>query len=155
MKRVAFLLPIAAVLLWPAADDGGASLLPDGPGKAVVAKVCTECHSVDRMRTLRIGKDDWDEKIADMIDRGATATDAEKQALATYLTANFGPDSKIHINTAPMIELKAILLLNVAESQGLVAYRKANGDFKSWDDLLKVPGIDPQKLQAKKDLIAF
>src|SRR5579859_4508211 len=98
MTRAAFLLPIAAALLCAAADDGGASLLPDGPGKDVVGKVCTECHSVDRMRSLRIGKDEWEEKVADMVDRGAAATDAQTAAIIGYLTANFGTDSKLRVN---------------------------------------------------------
>ncbi|SPE42174.1 conserved exported hypothetical protein [Candidatus Sulfopaludibacter sp. SbA3] len=155
MKRVALLLPIAAALLCMADDDGNASLLPDGPGKEVVAKVCTECHSVDRMRTLRISKDEWWEKVADMVDRGAKATDAESEAVVEYLSRNFGKDSKLWVNTAPYIELKAVLGVTVAEGNAVIAYRKANGNFKDWSDLLKVPGLDANKLEAKKDLIVF
>jgi competence protein ComEA len=154
MKRAVLLLAVAAAA-FGLADDGNASLLPDGPGKEVVGRVCTECHSVDRMRTLRIGKDDWWEKVADMVDRGAKATDAESEAVVEYLSQNFGRDSKIWVNTAPMIELKAVLGFNVAEGNAVIAYREANGNFKGWADLLKVPGLDPKKLEAKKDLMAF
>lgn len=155
MKHVALLLPMAAAILCVAADDGGASLLPDGPGKEVVGKVCTECHSVDRMRTYRMGKDDWYDKIADMVDRGAKATDAETEAMAEYLSQNFGKDSKIWVNTAPMIEMKAVLGLTVAEGNAVIAYRQAKGNFKQWSDLLQVPGLDAKKAEAKKDLMAF
>ena len=34
-------------------------------------------------------------------------------------------------------------------------YRKNNGNFKSLDDLKKVPGLDPKMLDAKKDHITF
>lgn len=154
MKRVLLLLPVAAVL-WCAVDDGNASLLPDGPGKDTVAKLCVECHSVDRMRTNRIGRDEWNDKINDMRDRGADISDADNKILLDYLTANFGTDSKIWINTAPSIELKAILSFNNAEASALLAYRLANGKVKDWDALLKISGLDAKKLEAKKDQIAF
>ena len=156
MKLAVWILPVAcAALALAAADDGNAGLLPDGPGKDAVAKMCTECHSVDRMRTLRIGKDDWSDKVADMVDRGATGTDAEIEAVVNYLASNFGKDSKVWINTAPGIEMKALLGFKVAEVDAVVAYRKANGNFKEWSDLLKVPGLDPKNLEAKKDLVQF
>jgi competence protein ComEA len=156
MVRAVWILPVVfAALTFASADDGNAGLLPDGPGKDAVAKMCTECHSVDRMRTLRIGNDDWSDKVADMVDRGATGTDAEIEAVVNYLTANFGKDSKIRINTAPGIEMKALLGFKVAEVDAVVAYRKANGNFKDWSDLLKVPGLDQKNLEAKKDLLQF
>lgn len=164
MDRPVWLLPaaLAALCLSAAgfappnpADDGGASLLPDGPGKEQIAKVCTECHSLDRMRSLRLNKDDWEEKVADMVDRGAKATDAETEAIVGYLAQNFGKESKVHVNTAPMIELKSVLGFSVAEGEAVVAYRRANGNFAQWNDLLKVPGIDATKVEAKKDLMTF
>jgi competence protein ComEA len=155
MVRALCLLPLSLVILCFAGDDGNASLLPDGPGKELVARACTECHSVDRMRSNRISKDDWFDKISDMVDRGASVTDAESQAMAEYLAKNFGKDSKVWVNTAPMVELKAVLGFTVAEGEALVAYRKTNPKFTQWSDLLKVPGMDAKKLEAKKDLMQF
>ena len=37
----------------------------------------------------------------------------------------------------------------------IVQRASGNGDFKSIDDLKKVPGIDPVKLEAKKDRLTF
>ena len=37
----------------------------------------------------------------------------------------------------------------------LIQYREKNGPFKSIADLKKVPGIDPAKIDAKKDRITF
>jgi DNA uptake protein ComE-like DNA-binding protein len=34
-------------------------------------------------------------------------------------------------------------------------YRRQNGDFHQIGDLLKVPGVDPQKIEAKNDIFAF
>jgi len=155
MVRAVFLLAVVCAVFCFADDDGNAGLLPDGPGKDAVARMCTECHSVDRMRTFRISKDDWSDKVADMIDRGATGSDEDVQAVVSYLAANFGPDSKVWVNTAPGIELKALLGFKVAEVDAFLAYRKANGNFKEWRDLLKVPGLDPANLEQKKDLMRF
>jgi competence ComEA-like helix-hairpin-helix protein len=43
----------------------------------------------------------------------------------------------------------------VPESQAIVTYREANGSFKEWRDLLKVPGLDAKKVEAKKEMMAF
>ncbi len=156
MVRALWLLPACAAVLGLAADDdGNAHLLPDGPGKEVIAKVCVECRSVDRMRTFRLSRDDWYEKVADMIDRGAKATNSESQAVTEYLSRNFGKDSKIHMNTAPKIEMKAILDFKVAEVDAIASWRESHGSFKDVNDLLKVPGIDPAKVVAKQDLMLF
>ncbi|HWC97144.1 MAG TPA: helix-hairpin-helix domain-containing protein [Candidatus Sulfopaludibacter sp.] len=154
MKRF-WLILVAAAAAYGLADDGGASLLPDGPGKEVVGKVCVDCHSVDRMRGLRISKDDWWDKVNDMVDRGAKATDQESETLVQYLVSNFGKDSKVWVNTAPMVELKSVLGLTVHEGEAVVAYRQANGKFTQWSDLLKVPGVDAKKIEAKKELMIF
>jgi len=149
------LLLAAVAAAFALADDGGASLLPDGPGKEIIAKACTECHSVDRMRGLRLSKDDWWDKINDMVDRGAKATDQESEAMVAYLVRNFGKESKVWVNTAPMVEFKSVLGFTVHESEAVVAYRQANGKFTGPADLLKVPGIDPKKVDAKKDFMLF
>jgi competence protein ComEA len=149
------LLLAASAAAFALADDGGAGLLPDGTGKAVIAKACTECHSVDRMRGLRLSKDDWWDKINDMVDRGAKANDQESEAMVDYLVKNFGKDSKVWVNTAPMVELKSVLGFTVHESEAVVAYREANGKFTGVAELLKVPGIDPKKVEAKRDLLVF
>jgi competence ComEA-like helix-hairpin-helix protein len=155
MHRAVFFLPFVVAIVSLAGDDGNASLLPEGAGKEVVAKVCTECHSVDRMRGLRIDKEAWFEKVSDMIDQGAKATGAERDVVVGYFAANFGTDSKVWVNTAPMVELKSVLGFSVTQSEAVLAYRKANGPFKEWRDLLKVPGIDAQKLEAKQDAMVF
>jgi competence ComEA-like helix-hairpin-helix protein len=144
---------ICAVCLHAQGED--AKRLPDGPGKDAVAKVCFDCHDSGRMRQLRIGRDEWSDKVADMVDRGAKGTEAEITAVVDYLTLNFGPDSKMQVNTAPMVELKRILEIPPKQAEAIVAYRDANGAFKQWQDLLKVPGIDAKSVEAKKDLLVF
>ena len=103
----------------------------------------------------RFTSDQWADSIADMVDRGAKATPAEIDTLLAYLTKNFGKNSPVLINTAPLAEIKVVLGFTVAESRAVIDYREKNGPFKSADDLLKVPGLDPAKVATQKALIAY
>lgn len=137
-----------------AADDE-AKLLPDGPGKDLVGRVCFDCHGAGNIRKVRLDRDAWADQVAEMVDRGAKASEAEINTLVDYLTRNFGKDSKINVNTAPLVELKTVLGLSVKECQAVIDYREANGKFQAWQELQKVPGVDAKSIEAKKDLIAF
>jgi competence protein ComEA len=150
------LLTAAAVGLCLAVPDAeDARALPEGTGKAEVVKFCTECHPPGNFRKARHDKDEWNDSVADMVERGAKGTPAELAAVVDYLTLNFGPDSKVNINTAPLEEIKVQLAFTVPESQAVIDYRQRNGAFKEWGDVLKVPGVDKAKVEAKKDKIGF
>ena len=153
MKRAALFVLASGCLLWCADPD--AERLPPGTGKAEVMAVCMECHGVNNIRRQRLSRDEWTSEVSDMLDRGAQATDAQVDVIVDYLTANFGKDSKIRVNTAPMVEFKGVLGLTAPEAQAVVAYRDAHGDFHSMEDLLKVPGVDGKKIETKKDLLEF
>ncbi len=116
------LLPLFFFLAFAA--DESAKLLPDAPGKEVVSKVCTECHDTSNIRKLRIPRNEWSDKMDDMVDRGAKGTDQEMMAILDYLTQNFGPDSRIFVNTAPFSELKSVLQLTNDETTAVIEYRK-------------------------------
>jgi competence protein ComEA len=150
-----FLCVGAAAVGFCLAADQDAKLLPEGPGKEVVGRLCTECHGPENFRRFRHDKDEWSESVADMVDRGAKGTPAELAAVVDYLVQNFGADSKVNVNTAPLQELKSQLDLTVPEAQALIAYRQNNGGFKEWRDLLKVNGVDAQKVEARKEKMAF
>jgi competence protein ComEA len=47
----------------------------------------------------------------------------------------------VNINTATQSELEAIKGLGPTKAQSIIAYREANGNFKSVDDLDKVKGF--------------
>jgi competence ComEA-like helix-hairpin-helix protein len=144
---------VSAGWLWCA--DPQTERLPPGPGKAEVGAVCVACHAVTNIRRQRLSRDEWSSEISDMLDRGAKANDDQIAAILDYLTLNFGKDSKIRVNTAPMVEFKAVLGLTADEADAMVAYRDANGAFHNLSDLLKVAGVDGKKIEAKKDLLEF
>ena len=48
-------------------------------------------------------------------------------------------------------------MLGIAQkdADAIAEYRKANGEFKDFDSLAKVPGIDLEKLNKGRDAISF
>jgi mono/diheme cytochrome c family protein len=88
LNRPSAVLAVIAALAW--AGTASAQDLPDGPGKAVVAKVCGACHGVDYVTNLKHTKAEWKSVVDTMIGYGATATDQEIDTIVDYLAKNFG-----------------------------------------------------------------
>ena len=153
-KALGIALAVVACAAAQSAEDEGKAL-PEAAGREVTAKVCLNCHESAAFRKVRLDRDEWEHEVGLMVDNGAKATDAELATIVDYLVENFGPKSKIHINTAPLAEIKAVLGLTAAQAGAVVDYRGANGPFKAVEDLLKVPQIDAGKVEAHKDLLAF
>lgn len=153
MKIVCLMLMGLACV--PAADEKDAARLPEGPGKEIAGKLCLDCHDSGNFRKARFSSQEWSDSVADMVERGAKGTPAEIEAVVAYLAKNFGPDSPVRINTAPFAEIKVVLGFTVAEVRALVEYREKNGDLKSFEELLKVPGMDAAKVEAQRARITF
>ena len=131
--------------------------IPDGPGKTELLKVCGACHSVELAASHRQDRTGWEDTIGKMAAMGATGTEAELEAVISYLTTNFGPEAPkpLNVNQATAVELESMLALTRRESAAFIQYRTDHGDFKSFDDLKKVPNVDMKKLEARKDRLVF
>lgn len=77
---------------------------------------------------------------------GATGTGAPGKA-------GGAAGAKINLNTADATALDALPGVGPSTAAKIVADRQQNGPFKSPDDLGRVPGIGPKKLDALKPLI--
>jgi competence protein ComEA len=143
----ALLLAALSVSALPAQD------LPDGPGKSDLKVVCTKCHDLNQAIARRRTAVDWGMTVDKMITQGAQATDAQFSAILDYLIANFR--KPINVNQASAKSLEDELELTTTEAEAIVAYRERNAAFKSLDDVKKVPGLDPKKVDAAKDWVAF
>jgi len=66
--------------------------LPAGPGKDLVETRCAACHDLERVAIVKRPRQHWPAIVANMVDRGATATPEEARAIAAYLAAQFGSD---------------------------------------------------------------
>jgi competence protein ComEA len=60
---------------------------------------------------------------------------------------------KIDINKASAEELTQLQKVGPTTAERIVAYRKANGPFKSPDDLMQVKGVGEKILELNKDRI--
>jgi competence protein ComEA len=150
MRYTLFLLP----LLLPAQT----LKLPDGPNKEVFQKVCGECHAAEMVIGRQEERETWGAIVQDMIQRGAEGTDDEFYAVVDYLSTNFGKNSpviKINVNKATAKDLQAALRLSEKQAGAIVQRRQEKGDFKSVDELEKVPGVDASKIEANKNRLSF
>lgn len=64
-------------------------------------------------------------------------------ALVMCLALAGSAAAAVNINTATKEELTSLKGIGDKRAQEIIDYRKKNGDFKSVDDLEKVPGIGP------------
>jgi len=154
-------LRIAGVALWfcGASSMMAQSLkLPDAPGKEATQKVCGACHGAELMIGRQETRETWGAIVDDMIQRGATGTDDEFFQVVDYLATNFSktsPAIKINVNKATAKDLETALRLPTKQAAAIVHQREEKGDFKSIEDLQKVPGIDAAKIAANKNRLAF
>jgi len=136
---------------------GAWAQLPDGPGKPEIERLCKGCHELAKSVSLRQDRVAWETTMAKMVALGVKAKDPELNAILDYLVKNFPADEvpPVQVNKATAIELESGLSLKRSQAAAVIRYRAANGDFKSIDDLKKVPGLDPALLDAKKQRLVF
>jgi competence protein ComEA len=151
--RFAVRTGVALTLLTSAAKAD----LPEGFGKTPTVQVCGKCHSPERATSLHQSDSEWEETITKMVKLGARGSDDDFDAIFVYLTQHFGPQKPgpININKANAVDLQTTLLLRRSQAMAILQYRSQNGDFKSIDDLRKVPGLDFSKIEAKKARLVF
>jgi competence protein ComEA len=151
MKRLTlvvstFICSLTALPLAQAQD------LPEGKGKDVVVEVCGACHGVDLLASRRATKQGWSYIVDDMVARGASATNEQVQTINDYLAKNFG---QVNANKSTAAEIASVLEVTPDQADAIVKYRGEHGDFKTMDDLKKVPGLESAKLDAKKDRVIY
>jgi len=126
--------------------------LPDGPGKKTVEKVCFKCHGPENVLKKRHTKAQWDKVLDTMAENGAKATDAEFEEVLNYLSRYF---AQINVNKASASEIQEVVDLSTEEAEAIVKYRGTNGEFKSVEEVAKVPGLDAKKIADRKDRMLF
>ena len=136
--------------------------LPPGEGRDTVQRVCSECHGLDYLIRRDRTRAAWQDTVNAMMTRGAKGSPDELMSIVTYLVENFGSvesekmrPAKVNIKLASANRLIASLNLFPEEAEAIIAYREKNGNFKEWQDLKKVPGVDTGKVEMKKDRLAF
>jgi competence protein ComEA len=146
MKRLIFVVPFLMCSLVQAQD------LPEGKGKDVLESVCGACHGTDLVAARRATKEGWSYIVDDMVSRGASATNEQITTIVDYLAKNLG---QVNVNKGKSEEIATVLEITSAQADAIVKYRMDHGDFKTLDDLKKVPELATAKLDSKKDRLAY
>jgi competence protein ComEA len=128
-----------------------------GPGREATQKMCSACHELERSISLRQDRDGWKATINKMVSLGANGTEQDFSLVLEYLAANYPAEAipRLNVNKAAAIEFESRLSLKRSEAAAVIDYRTEHGPFKSIEDLKKIPGIDPAKIEAKKEILVF
>lgn len=149
--------PMNRVLIFLLFSTNLGAQLPEGSGREETERLCRNCHELERSVSRRQDRDGWQATINKMVAFGTKGTDQEFALILDYLTQHFPAEEvpPVNVNKAAAIELESRLSLRRSQAAALIAYRTRNGKFKSIEDLKKVPGVDVEKIESKKDRIVF
>jgi competence ComEA-like helix-hairpin-helix protein len=116
-------------------------------------RTCVKCHTVDRVVGSRRTRTQWEEVMTTMqTARGAVIPDDDWDPVLNYLVKEHG---RVNVNRAAVDDLVEVLALPAATADAVVKYRKEHGNFEDFDSFAKVPGLDLEKLEKKRDAISF
>src|SRR5262245_15816243 len=142
LTGLAATLWLAAVATTPMAQ-GQRRDLPDDEGSETVATICGDCHGADRVSAQRRSRVEWQALVEDMAGRNGVATEEDINTIVAYVVKHFG---RVNVNKAAEKDLVEIVDLSQPEAAAIVDYRKRQGDYKTLDDLKKVPELDAAKV---------
>jgi len=129
---------------------------PAGPGKDIFLQTCSSCHGPETVIGHNLDVSGWTDVLNQMIQNGAQGSNDDFSAILQYLVTNFGPmPAKVNINKATAMNLRSWLGMPEKEAEAIAAYRQQHGDFKTLDDLKKVPGVDANYIDSEKNLLTF
>lgn len=132
------------------------AVLPDGPGKDTLIRVCSKCHSPTNVVANGQTRDGWEDTLTKMAGLGASASDEEFTEILDYLVKNFPPvTKKINMNKATASELESQLGFTAKQAESIVAYREKNGAFKTSDDVKHVPDLNANDVDARRNRMTF
>lgn len=157
LPSIPSVLQLCLLLAAPLASNAATTVLPEGPGKQATIRVCGKCHAPELAVSVRQNRGAWETTISKMANMGMEATGDELGVVLDYLAKNFAPVPAplLNINKATPVDLESVLLLLKSQAAAIIQYRTENGDFKSLEDLRKVPGLDFKKIEDKKNRIVF
>ena len=138
------------VALAAGGQEGGQE--PEDRTEAAFKRVCATCHDAQRILSARRTRTQWEEVIDKMVERGAAGTDEDFTAAEQYLLRVSG---RVNVNRAVSHDIMDVLGLTQKEADAMLEYRKSHGEFKDFDELCKVPGIDLEKLKQGRDAVSF
>jgi competence ComEA-like helix-hairpin-helix protein len=134
------------------AQEAALDPLPEGPGRETVKATCAVCHDIDTAIGKHRTRDEWQDMINAMINRGAMGSADDFKAVIGYLSTAFG---LVNVNKAVAKEIADVLEIPLEQAEAIVRLRTQQGDFSALDALKMVPGVDGSVIEKRKDRIAF
>jgi competence protein ComEA len=126
---------------------------PEGAGRDVAVRVCSECHPIANVTRHRESRAGWGKILEKMLGEGATITDADWDTLVAYLSVTLG--KKVKINEATAAVIAETFDIEEGLAAAVVKYRTQKGPFKTWKDVAAVPGLDAKRVEEQKDNLDF
>jgi len=142
---------VAAAFALYTASALGQKASPDKVDTATFRAICGTCHSIALVEGLRT-ESEWRDEVDQMIKIGARGTEEQFQRVMRVLARTL---TSVNVNTAEARQIAPVLDVNDDLAAALVKNRIENGKFKSLEDLKKIAGLDPVKLEARRDRIVF
>ena len=130
---------------------GAASAADPDPDLQAVETVCGRCHTTAVFLNQPRSWDRWNDVFADMTKRGANGTDEQLARVTTYFLENL---TLVNVNTSPADELAGVLGVGDEVANAIIA-RRQREPFANIAQLRAVPGVDPDKLEQRKNRILF
>jgi comEA protein len=87
----------------------------------------------------------------DDLARLAPADSSSEKAITPAVSDSSREPGRIDINRAGFYDLQALPGIGPAIAERIIAYRDSAGDFESVEELMKINGIGPAKLEKLKD----
>ena len=143
---------LAIVMIQPALAQSNEQLLPAGPEREKMVKLCVGCHEIDLVVARRHTREEWDGVVEDMIARGSKGTEVELTLVAEYLSKYLG---KVSVNMATAKELQDGLKISDKDAQAIVSWREQHGKFRNFEEVRKVPGLDAAMIGDKRGWMSF
>jgi competence protein ComEA len=151
MRAHVFWCGLLALAGW----SGWAQALPDSPGRDLFQTVCSACHEPTKVIGQHKTKDEWQAKVTEMLQEDQEVTQQEREIIVNYLAANFPKLATVNVNRADAKELQAALHLSSKVAEAIVGYRSEKGNFRTLDDLKKVPGLEAAAVDSWKEAVEF
>jgi competence protein ComEA len=115
-------------------------------------RVCGKCHDAARIIQGRRFREQWEETLDKMVEKGAKGSDEDFDAILTFLLGAYG---RVNVNAAPADDIRSVLHLETSQAEAIVKFRDEHGKFPDFDALTKVPGTDEESLRKARDAIVF
>lgn len=69
-------------------------VLPEGDGKQIATEYCQDCHRLTNLTKAHKSREDWQDTVQTMMDRGARIPQDKVDILVQYLVMNFGAETE-------------------------------------------------------------